>query len=211
MPAQKNVQGVARVSVRGTANGVQCVNVFHVRNGLSTGAGYTVAGVSALGNSINTLYNSHFRTKLNTDWSGDDIVVQDLSSIIAPGVTLAQTGNGSVAGSSVPASVAICISWKIARHYRGGHPRTYLGPLGSGAIETPTSFVGTFITSVQTSASSFLTGVNALTIEGVPQQLVCVHRQLAGEVLDIPQISPITACVVDSRIDTMRRRLGKDR
>jgi len=211
VPAQKNVQGVARVSLRGTANGVQVVNVFHVRNGTSTGAGYDVAGISTLATNMANLYVAQFVPRLNSGWSGDDVVAQDLSAIIAPGVTLPLTGSGSSTGTTMPASIACCVTWKIGRHYRGGHPRSYIGPLGTSAVESPTSFTAAFMTLMSTSASSFLSGVNGMTIGGVSQQLVCVHRQVGGEVLDIPLVSPITAVQVDSRLDTMRRRLGKDR
>jgi hypothetical protein len=188
---------------------VQIVNVFHVRNGPST-AGYTLAGISSLATAMANAFTTHLRPRLSVSWSGDDVVAQDLSSPTAPGVILSLSGNGSTSGV-LPASVACCLTWKIARHYRGGHPRTYLGPLGSAALETATSFEAVFLTATQTAASSFLTAVNALTIEGNAQALVCLHRTLGGAQLATPTHSPILAVQVDSRLDTQRRRLGRDR
>jgi hypothetical protein len=208
MPALLPVQGVARCVVRGTANGQSCVNVFHVRNGVSA---HTASSIQSLAVQIAALYGTHFRPLLNNVWSGDEVTCTDLTSQFGETGVASLPGAGAVTGSTVPQSVACCISWRIGRHYRGGHPRTYLGPPGSAALENNVSFTSTYVSSVSAAAGNFRSGVNTLVIDGQAQTLVSVHRTQNLAQLNPPQTSNITAGVVDSRIDTMRRRLGPDR
>ena len=212
MPALLPVPGVARCVVRGTANGQAIVNVFHVRNGASDGApAYTLAGTGALAAVVSNAYTAQFPSILNNSWSGDTVTVTDLSGPTGPSSEVALSGSGGISSANMPQSVAACITWKIPRHYRGGHPRTYIGPLAVTALETPTSFTTSFITSLTTKANAFLTAINGATVDGRAQRLVCVHRQIDGLKILTPITSEIAGGSCDTRLDTMRRRLGPDR
>lgn len=208
MPALANVQFCARVSFRGTANGVAIVNVFHVAWG---GEPLTISEAVSLCTGVRTAYEANFVPRLASTWSGDTCRVVDLTNADGVEATQALGGTTGGSGTSMPQSTACCVTWKIDRHYRGGHPRTYLGPLPNTAIESPTSLAAAYITQVAGSANAFKNAVNALTAGTKAFRLVCVHRQVNGVQVIVPIKSDIQSVVVDSRIDTMRRRLGPDR
>lgn len=211
MPALAPVTGVARVVCHGTANGNSVVNVFHINNGPGAGIAYTQTGINSLATSIAGLYRTRFMPLMNALYSGDEVTATDLSSPTGVVGTAVITTASGASGATIPASAACCVTWKILRHYRGGHPRTYIGPLGTAAFESPTSLASTFVTSMQSAASGFMSDVAALTIEARTQKLVCVHRQVDGVQLATPLVDTIIAAAIDSRIDSMRRRLGPDR
>jgi hypothetical protein len=211
MPALLPVQGVARVVVRGTAQGQQCVNVFHFRNGAAGAPGFTQTGIQGLANKVATEYSALFRPLMNGNWSGDDVTATDLTSIISPVASSVLTGTGGIVSATFPQSVAACITWLIPRHYRGGHPRTYIGPLGASSCESSVSFTSAFVASMTTAAQNFRANVFATPIDGQNMTLCTVHRTYNKGTLSPPVVSEITGAFVDSRIDTMRRRLGPDR
>lgn len=208
MPALRPVFGVSRVSFRGTSHGAAIVNVFHV---LSSAGALTTSTITTLAQGVRSAYEVNMVTQLNGNYSADNVFAVDLSTEDGAEVSLPLGGTPGVVSQLMPQSAACCITWKIGRHYRGGHPRTYLGPLPGTAIETPTSLTSTYAATTQTKANNFLTAVNAITVGGGSCQLVAVHRWRNKEELATPLISPITSAVVDTRIDTMRRRLGPDR
>lgn len=210
MPALQPVLGVARVSVQGTANGRQIVNVFHVRKGLGTAA-WGQTELDALAGVMNTQFATAFASSISNSYSGDSVECQDLSSLTGFFSQVASTTTGGAGSTIAPASAASCVTWKIARHYRGGHPRTYIGPLAGGALETATSLTSAFVTALKTKATTFLTNINLSSPGGATVSLVTVHRTRDGDTLTPPEVSLIQGVEVDARIDSQRRRLGPDR
>lgn len=94
--------------------------------------------------------------------SGTDLIgvkVTDLSSATGGVGEHAQTTSGTGATASMPGSVAVLVNYLITRRYRGGKPRSYL-PFGSEAdIATRQSWVGTFVTAVDSALSTFFGAV----------------------------------------------------
>jgi hypothetical protein len=154
-------------------------------------------------------YKLKFSPFLSSAYSGVTGTGIDLTNDLGVGVS-ATTAMVGADGGTVPASAACCITWRIARHYRGGHPRTYLGPLGSTAIGSARNLAGGFVTALQTAAGGFLTDCNAITTGGKSFKLICVHRFRNGVQLPVPAVDLIDAAAVDTRIDSQRRRLGPD-
>lgn len=210
MPAQQPATGIARVVVKGTASGQSIVNVFHVRKGLGTAA-WSQAELDALVTLMESQFKTAFASSLNSNYSGDVVEAQDLTSNIGLFASISNTCNGTMGGANVPQSACCCITWRINRHYRGGHPRTYLGPIGTTAIENAVSLASAYLTGLQTKASTFLTNVNIATPGGATCQLVTLHRVRGGAVLTPPEVSLITGVELDARIDSQRRRMGPDR
>src|SRR4029453_4305229 len=131
MAQLKPVQGVARIAVRGMANGRPIVNVFHMRKYTvpgGTSLPWTQSEMTTLAGFVNTQFKAKFESLLNTAYVGDTITAIDLTSQTGYEGSATNTTSGSGAGAQVPQSACACITWKIARHYRGGHPRTSLGP-----------------------------------------------------------------------------------
>jgi hypothetical protein len=211
MPAQLPVPGVARVTVTGTASGIPVVNVFHVRKTGGAVTPYTDAALDAIANLVGASWDSRIASFLNVAYTAGSTQSVDLGSDISHVGFRANTGNGISSGPHVPQSLCCCVSWKIARHYRGGHPRTYLGPLGDSAIQNNTSLSAGTVTTMGTAASNFRSDINSSSPDGTAIELCAVHRWRNSVKLTPPQTSPILSVSVDNRLDTQRRRLGPDR
>jgi hypothetical protein len=211
MPAQQPVPGTARVTVTGTASGIPIVNVFHVRKTGGATTPFSDAALDAIATLVGTAWDNRFAPMLNTVYTGGSTNSVDLGSDISHVGFRANTGNGIASGPHVPQSLCCCISWKIVRHYRGGHPRTYLGPLGDSAIQNNTSLAAGTVTLFGTAANNFRTDINTSSPDGTSIELAAVHRWRNKVQLTPPQTSPILSASVDNRLDTQRRRLGPDR
>lgn len=210
--AQAPVAGVARVVFRGLAISQPIVNVMHVLNGGGPpGSPYTQSQIDQLATSMASLFLGNLVPLAGTDYTGLDCTATDLSSDLGLSAIAPMVGAGSGTGATTPMSACVCISWKIGRHYRGGHPRTYIGPLASTSIASRTSFTTTFTNTANNGATAFRNAVNALILGGSTQKLVCVHRVQGGVQLADPLVDPIIGNSVDTRLDTQRRRLGRDR
>src|SRR3954449_10978699 len=89
MPALKPVPSVARVSVRGTSQGVAIVNVFHVKwNGGLMG----LADVTYIANLVKGSYEANFIPRMNGNYSGDTVRAVDLTQPIGQESTVALGG-----------------------------------------------------------------------------------------------------------------------
>lgn len=211
MPAQLPVPGVVRVSITGTASGVNIANVFHWQATDGGGAAFDVAGCQTLANGFGSAFDTSFAPKLGTVYVPGVTTALDLTNDLGVAATRANTGAGIGTAHTCPQSAALCVTWRISRHYRGGHPRTYFGPLPDSAITNPTTLDSSTVTSWQSAALAFMGLVNALTPGGRHGHLVCVHRWRSKAQLVPPQTTPIDTAAVDNRIDSQRRRLGPDR
>lgn len=128
-------------------------------------------------------------------------------------ITTSAAVPGGVTGVGLPANVAVCITWRIAPHYRGGHPRTYLCGLAQSAMNNGTSITPTLQSTLQTKANEFHTEVEALT-PGTGISTVehgAMSFVVAGAWRTPPIFRRILTARVDTRFDSQRRRLGKDR
>lgn len=121
---------------------------------------------------------------------------------------------GDIGGLLTPAQVAACISWPLAFHYRGGHPRTYLAGLPASAYGSNTTWDVDWRNDAETAARSFHMAVETL---GPIGGMETIEHGVVSFVLDGAWRTPPvfrriqTDAHVDSRIDTQRRRLGADR
>ena len=62
-----------------------------------------------------------------------------------------------------------------------------------------------------TSALAMRTAINGVTTSAGNARMSCVHYYRNKAILPVPLVSEITGAVVDSRVDSQRRRLGRDR
>lgn len=209
MVALPPVPGVAKVIIKQVTGGVNVFNVMHVAN--PVGASWSQAGLDGLATLMRQTWVTNVIPLQTSQLTLTDVQVVDLSS--DTGVESVATGNtpGGSAAGIMAASTAVCWSWKISRRYRGGHPRTYIG----GVVQTQVSGVNTLAVAAQTqhvnAAAAIRSAVNSYAFAGSTTSLVVVHYRRAKAILPVPLVSPITGVTVDSRLDSQRRRLGRDR
>jgi hypothetical protein len=213
MVALKPVPGVVRVVQRGLCDGQNIVNVFHCSQ-IGNLSAFSASDVAAIALGFRNAYKAQFLiqqsnmfTLTNTD--AIDLVNNTGQMASATGADL-----GSVVAGALPNNVAACVTWKAPRHYRGGHGRTYLPAIPTSQMATPTSWTASFQSTMGTKIAAFLTAIAAITTSYSslgPLGLVVLHRRRDKNVLNVPDWDFVTGGTMDSRIDSQRRRLGKDR
>lgn len=205
--------GIVRVSLRGTNSGLIWANVMHVA--YSTGTPDSTA-LDTFSADIAAAYHTNLMTHLENELLLTEVVSTDLTTTSSPQGSWSGSFAGGYSGQPFPAQVAVCVSWKQALRYRGGHPRTYLAaiPLAAGADNhslTPT-YVGYYLAGAQ----AFRTAVNSILLGALDVQLGAlsyyskVETPAPPHLRPTPLFLPFSDAAVHSRLDTQRRRLGRE-
>lgn len=132
------------------------------------------------------------RVRVSLGQDGAEDVIADVA-ISLPGLTSTTT---------VPPNVAVLVHKRTARGGRRGRGRMYI-PWGVGATQVDEAGVitGSVVTTIQGKMSAFL---SALTTNNVP--MVILHNT-GISTMGPPNL--VTSMVVDTRVGTQRRRLGR--
>lgn len=121
---------------------------------------------------------------------------------------------GEVEGDGLPANVAACVTWHVAAHYRGGHPRSYICGIPQAAQLHVRSFLDEFVGELADAMQAFHVAAEGL---GPYTGIASVEHGTVSFVNDGSWRSPpifrrfVRTPRVDTRIDSQRRRLGPDR
>jgi len=198
---------VARFAVSGTNQGQKWVNIFH--------SSYTVqppdaATINAICQAVHTAYLNAFTPLWNSTCVLITVDGQDLASRTAATGTYSLTHPGT--GTTIPMAVqvALTLSWSISDRYRGGHPRTYLPGIDGTFVTNGRLLTTAGHTAYLNAAAGFLTNMNAMTAGGSSWRMCCVRYFSQHQLLANPLVRTITGQSVHGRIDTQRRRLGKE-
>lgn len=118
-------------------------------------------------------------------------------------------GNGSV---PFPPQTAVCVSWKSGITARGGRARTYLPGVPQSAVTTPNNAALTtaFTTGLKDGALSFMAAVNTHTVGGDTVNLGVPSYYNKCAIRPVPIFFPFVDAVVHERLDSQRRRSGKE-
>jgi hypothetical protein len=73
-------------------------------------------------------------------------------------------GFGTETSADLPIQVAVEIGWKIGRHYRGGHPKTYLSGMTEGQLDGIDQWASSFLTGLEAAANAYLAALQLITI-----------------------------------------------
>lgn len=206
-----DVANVVKVRLIGQSYTRPWVNVFHMRY---TGGTIDSVAMSSMATSIRTAWGTNMAARYITNSSLTSVECTDIASRTgAQGVdNTAVVGGDATAGA--PLSAAVCISLVIARRYRGGHPRMYLAGVNASAYTNGNTLAGTVVTNYSNSFGAFRTALNALSSGGATWQMcnVSYYKTVGGaQVYKVPpDVDTITGIKVHTRLDTQRRRLGKE-
>lgn len=173
------------------------------------------ADLATLASDLATLYDTQLQQWLGTIIELKQVEAIDVSSGSGNAGIWTGTLAGAVGGGVTPANVAVCISKKVARRYRGGHPRIYLGGIPTSSLADAKSFTPTFRNNMEVAAVAFRTAINAKTYATTGQITLANVSYYQGKGSDgkpllrgVPLVEPIVGMAVNTRIDSMRRRLG---
>lgn len=161
---------------------------------------------------------------LATSFTGmNAATVRDLASEMGVEETGGTPWVGTRTGDRTPPGSAVVVSHTIDRHYRGGHPRTYL-PLGAGSDIASTGLWATGLLTAVDSAwgawtAAVTTSYGSLTVSEIVnvsyyQGYEYVNRGTSSNpkwvrvptVRSSPQVDTITGHVTRKNIGTQKRR-----
>lgn len=210
-PRPRPPDDTIRIALSGSYNGAEFANIFWLLA--------TISGTPTVGD-LETL-SSAFADA----WEDNCFNLQDngatineyRSVLLLPGPTeLSATGSldlsGTVSGATLPAQVSAAISWPISAYYRGGHPKTYMAGMPASAVSGVKDLDSTYQSDLASGAAAFVTAANALTTTTIPSVTLGTVSFATGNAWRAtPIFRPYGSTpVVHPRIDTQRRRLGKE-
>lgn len=214
MVALLPVQNVIQLRFGGSYQNQPFLNVLHWEY---AGGPPSQSALKEVCNDALGVWDTNFSPILSTTVTLNTVRGIDLSAPDAPqSASDVQAAVGDLVGTPLPVNVAMCISWLVNYRWRGGHIRTYL-PAGAGqSVSNGNSWSGTALTNGRLAVTNFLAGMNAITAGAVSGHLVGVRRwrtEVKGQPpiqINPPLVLPIVGSIVDSRLDSARRRLGRD-
>lgn len=212
MPVLPNADSVLRLEAIGTVEGEPFVNVFHFHYAGGTPSDADL--LAWLGSTTTTPSMVHSFFVL-AQWFPASVIwtefkVVDLSTSTGSAADVAVTIAGNQAGHGIGPQVCVLSSYKIARRYRGGHPRTYwptfpLGKAASTRSWDPTwcndlgGDIGNMFAAATLAKWTSSTGIQAVSLS--------YH---SGHVLrTTPVVDAITGISVSPIWATQRRRLHR--
>lgn len=146
---------------------------------------------------------------------------RDLSSDMGLEATGGTPWTGTRTGDRLSPGTAAVVSHSISRHYRGGHPRSYL-PLGSGTDVASTGlWADAFVTAVDTAWGAFVADIKGawgafsvtdivnVSYYGPPNRTITGSTgrvRTVSTVRAVPIVDTITGHTVNKRIGSQRRR-----
>ncbi len=151
--------------------------------------------------------------------------ITDLYSDTAPIGISTGVADGSRSGGPLPAGVATCVSFSIARRYRGGRPRNYL-PWGTSTdLATPNAWTDGYISDVETAITHITSTFSGDSADGTtigPHVNVSYYQgftvngapaTVRPKVRSSPRATPVVGTITDNVVvpypGSQRRRNRK--
>lgn len=205
---------IIQATMLGTKNSYPWVNVLYLQY---SGTAPDVSALNSVATSIGNAWNTNFASLADTTVIMNEVKLIDLTNRgSAISDVTGMNHPGTRAGTNLTNQVAAVVSWRINHRYRGGHPRSYM-PFGVlGDVTTGRTWTTTFTGLVTTGAGAFRTALNAITWSGATVKMVSMnfysHDPATGEKTYVIPPVPYTiqSAVCHGRVDTQRRRLGKE-
>lgn len=208
MPALAPIPGVARVVVSGTYSIRTWANIFHVA--LLSGDPMSQAVVDDIAATVYDAYGTNLMSRLPAAAVATQCLATDLGS--DQGLAGVASGNkvGTETGNPVSLNSGLLVNWRIAKRYRGGHPRTYLPGAVEDDVDGPGVIIAAAVTEVTTGANAFIAALVGNTGAAGVLQLVTPHYVVNNTPIQppvVPETSPILSGTCNKTIASQRRRV----
>lgn len=185
-----------RARLEGGSGSGPFYNIFHI----DCAAGDEEKVALAAGPVFETFYSAfgaYIYTGLVTTLWDRVVSLTDPPVIYNAGTPI--TINGSGPATQAAPQLAAVVSWATGlagRSYRG---RTYIGPLGSNAVQGDGHLNADFVTALQSAGADLIVDIQSIANTSEPPDLVVWSRTKSVA-------TDILTCRVDNRVDTQRRR-----
>jgi hypothetical protein len=215
MPRLPNVPSHLRLRLIGLCNGIPWNSVQYAKY---QGSAPTAADLLTVGTQVGSAWNSAIAQLVTPTTRLDQVAVEDLSSLDAATALATTSHPGLRAGTALPNNCALVASYKINARYRGGHPRTYWPAGAQTDVTAGHLWAGAFLTLAQGACTDYVGDINAITLGGFPLVFSTIsfyeHNPNGAGLPSVLRPSPVPFVVqsvaVHTRVDTMRRRLGRE-
>jgi hypothetical protein len=223
VPALPSVPAVVQLafSLTDSDSGYVSINRLHFHY---TGTAPTPAQLVTFATTAGTAFGAAFNPSMNAALTLTAVTAIDLTSPTAATAEVAVSHVGALTGGELPNDTAFVLSAKVARRYRGGHPRTYLQLGDVTKTADGRTWDTAFVTAVETAAAGFFTAVegagwtgagtispvNVSYYSGFTNVTPVGKRAYSVPTLRIggPLVDPIVSFVGRVKFGTQRRRLG---
>lgn len=216
LPAVSKVVRVDHHFSQGTDSNMQFRTFLQYAGTLSTADAVTWLTNIVAGLTTNLLPVLHNTVSLTLSQ------LTDLTSTSSPQVQNSTGGSGTGVGTALPQGTALVIKHRIARRYRGGHPRTYLPGLQSSYLTNPGTWAAG---SIGTIVGDYLAYIAAATANTNPVAIGVIthvnvsyfqgftnHTYPSGRVhaIPTPRVTPLVDAIItsigNSKVASQRRR-----
>lgn len=176
----------------------------------------SVAELNTLAGLVMSAWTTNIKPVLINSMNLNFIDCQDVSSRTGSYYQNTTGGVGSVVGTTVlPSSIAMAVSLKVAKRYRGGHGRIYMCGFNYADTVTGTTWATARANAVNTAWGNYVLAANGFTAGSNTYTAVVAsfytHDGAGNQIFKTPpETYPIIGTAVHTRIDTQRRRLGKE-
>lgn len=192
------------LATQGVAN-----NVLHAL--WSDNVDHDLVDMQAANNAFSSAFITAFGPSVSSDWA---INYQHMQALGGSGLDVLNTTvtQGTGAAGTLPPQVCVCCTWKAAITWRGGRPRTYLPgvPSSAAAAVASAGLLSTYTAPLETRANSFITAVNGITESGAHLILGMPSYFTNYLFRPVPLFFPFNTAVIHDRMDSQRRRSGKE-
>jgi hypothetical protein len=210
--AKPSLSGLVKIQLLYQSNATptaKAANVLHVR--WSDNVNHLLPDLSALATYIGGQWETGPFQMTSAAWFH---IATICSSLGGDGTEASVVSNfaGGAPGVPFPPQCAVCITWKSGIVARGGRARTYLPGIPQSAVTTPNNaaLTSTFSSSLETLSTTFMNNVNSHTIGGATPQLGVPSYYSKCALRGQPIWYPFYAVNVHQRLDSQRRRSGKE-
>lgn len=206
MPPMPPVSGALKVQLHWSdENDVGAMTVFHLAY---TGGPPSSANCASMAAAISADAAARFATLLHGDNTIGIATVTDLSSDLGGEGTGGIAISGSRSGDALSPATCVVVSKHVARHYRGGHPRSYL-PLGTSTDLNSGKWITGFTGPVKVAWDDFINDCKSDGTGCVITDEISVSYILHGAPRVTPQKDTIISTTVPTLIGSQRRRNRK--
>ena len=208
MPNLPDAAGAIKIIISGNTNNQPWVNTLHY-GGMSGIP--TTADLDALAASVSSAWATNIAPILPNNVTKTGVQAIDIARRDgATGYSTAQDSGVLTSSAVLPVNVAVCVSEHVQYRWRGGHPRFYLPPPAYSSIQNGNQLTEVALGNANTAVNGFFTQLNTVTVASASPKISCVRFYNENALLAVPMVLPVTRFTVKQRLDSQRRRLGKE-
>lgn len=211
MPALLPAPGVIRFAIHQDLAGSPVVNVIHARFAPPGSGGVTQSELDGLCVDMVNAWTARLMPHLVAQMSLRQVTGQDLTADTGVASSASSAAVGGIAANPLPANCALVVSWPEALRYRGGHPRTYIAGLTAGQQIDPRHVSVEYAGEIRDALNQIKADMHTVVHGGVAGvEFGALHRVKDKVNRNPPLFTPFGPATANTRIDSQRRRLGKN-